>query len=254
VTQLSNKVVLITGAARGLGKTIATRCVAEGASVALVDLDPAVADVASELGGLGIVGDVTDPELPRRAVEQTGERFGPVTSLVNNAFIPGKTITVVDTPDDEWDAVLAVNLDAPFRFMRAAVPAMIEAGGGSIVNIASINATRVGPGSCGYCASKAALVSLTRTVAVHFAARGVRCNTISPGSIDTGRVRDPRFAEQLASLHPAGRRARPEEVAALCVFLLSDDAGFCNGADYLIDGARLAATLPPGWEPAAMSA
>ena len=155
---------------------------------------------------------------------------------------------VVDTSDEIWALVLAVNLTAPFVWSRAAIPVMLESGGGSIVNVASIAATHAIPRNVAYVTSKTGLLGLTRSIAADFGRRGVRCNAVSPGTIateffDDYAVRNPDVARKLTDLNFAGRFGTAEEVAALCAFLLSDDAGFINGANVAVDGGRSAASF-----------
>jgi NAD(P)-dependent dehydrogenase (short-subunit alcohol dehydrogenase family) len=233
---LSGKTVIITGAAKGMGRATAERCVQEGARVVLVDLDPAVTAVAAD----ALVGDVADPELAARAVEQAGTVHG----LVNVAGLHHQA-TAADVTDADWARILAVNLTAPLVWTRAAIPAMRD--GGAIVNIASIAGHHARPSAVAYVTSKTGLIGLTRSIAVDFGRAGIRCNSISPGSIDTPMLRayaerDPAGMQAQIERNYAGRVGRPDEIAAACVYLLSDQAGFVNGVDLLVDGGRAAGT------------
>jgi NAD(P)-dependent dehydrogenase (short-subunit alcohol dehydrogenase family) len=239
---LQGQSVIVTGAARGMGHATALRAAAEGASVVLVDVDPAVAEIAAGTGGTAVVGSVTDPACADRAVEAAGG----VTGLINVAGIHRRG-DVVTATDDEWDQVLAVNLTAPRIWARAVIPAMLERGGGAIVNVASLAGTRARPDCAAYTASKSGLLGLTRSIAVDFGPRGIRANSLSPGSIDTPMLRAHEAAggasraDQIAHTYLA-RLGTPEEIAGCCCFLLSPDAAFVNGSDFMVDGGRTAGT------------
>ncbi|MBB4779148.1 SDR family NAD(P)-dependent oxidoreductase [Streptomyces rapamycinicus] len=239
---LEGQSVIVTGAARGMGIATARRAAAEGASVVLVDIDPSVADVASEVGGKSVVGSVTDRDCARRAVAAAGG----VTGLIHVAGIHRRG-DVVEATDEDWAQVLGVNLTAPRIWAREVIPAMLEQGGGAIVNVASLAATRARPDSAAYTASKSGLLGLTRSIAVDFGPRGIRANTVSPGSIDTPMLREHEAAggasrtDQIARTYLA-RLGSPEEIAGCCCFLLSSDAAFVNGADFMVDGGRTSGT------------
>lgn len=243
--RLTDKVVLITGGAQGIGAAIARRVTAEGGRVSLADRTPAVRAVADELGGVAFVGDVTADGAPESAVAGATERFGRLDGLVNAAAIQrngsGETFA-----DEDWDATIAVNLTAPSRWIRAAVPALLPRGG-SIVNIGSITSTHATPDSLAYVASKHGLIGVTRSVAVDLGRRGIRCNAICPGTINTEFLadyarRNPEKAARLVEQNFAGRLGEPEEIAACCAFLLADESGFVNGASFPVDGARSVAS------------
>lgn len=246
MSRLDARSVIVTGAARGIGLAIARACAEAGADVVVVDLVDTVVDVASAIGAEALVGDVTDDEVVRRAVDAAGDRL---RGLVNNAGVLFEADTV-DTERTVWDRTIDVNLTAPWLFAKAAIPVMLAAGGGSIVNIASIEATRVRKDHSAYVAAKSGLLGLTRGIAIDYGRRGVRCNAISPGSINTEMFRtylsvadDPEALEaQLIAMNYAGRLGTADEIATLCVYLLSDDSGFVNGTDVVIDGGRIAAT------------
>ena len=246
---LEGAVVIVTGAAKGIGRGVAEVCARDGARVALVDLDPAVEAVASELEGTTHVGDVSDQGFAEQVVQSVIDAEGRVTGLVSNAGVLHEASTVA-TSREQWDQTLAVNLTAPWLWAQQVIPAMVEAGGGSIVNMASIEATRVRADHAAYVSSKSGLLGLTRAIAIDHGRDGVRCNAVSPGSIDTEMFRgyvaqspDPVALEaQLVGMNYAGRLGTSHEIGDLVSFLLSDRSQFVNGADLVIDGGRIAAT------------
>lgn len=243
MSRLDGRSVIVTGAATGIGHGIATEAAAAGASVVVVDVDDRVRDVAVTLGGVAVVGDVSDEGTVAAAVAAAGTSL---RGLVNNAAIVFH-VDAVETTQEQWDRTIAVNLMAPWLFAKAAIPVMLEAGGGSIVNVASIEATRVRRDHAVYAASKSGLVGLTRGIAVDYGRRGVRCNTISPGSVDTEMFRtyvemadDPQAVrDELIGLNFVGRIGTEEEMGKLAVYMLSDDSSFMNGTDVVIDAGRL---------------
>jgi NAD(P)-dependent dehydrogenase (short-subunit alcohol dehydrogenase family) len=244
--RLDGKAIIVTGAARGIGRAVAAACRDEGADVLAVDVDPAVASAAAEIGALPLVVDVTERGAAEHAVALAGERFGRLTGLVNNAGRVDEA-DILETTDEIWTGTLSVNLEAPFRWCQAAIPAMLAAGGGSIVNVSSIEATHVRPRHFSYVVSKSGLNCLTRAVAVDLGRRGIRCNTVSPGSIQTEMLNAyvegrPELLEHLLGLNYAGRLGQPSELGAACVYLLSDETGFLNGHELIVDGARTVAT------------
>ena len=249
--RLAGDVVVVTGAANGIGSAIARRCLDDGAAVVAVDIDGAG---LARLGGgdrlIPLEADLADQATPQRVVKAAGEaRFGPPTGLVNNAGVLYEASTV-DTTDEQWDHTHDVNLKAPWRLSKALIPAMVSAGRGSIVNIASIEAHSVRADHAAYVSAKAGLIGLTKAIAIDYGRRGVRCNSISPGSIETEMFRnyvaaadDPEALEAaLIAMNYRGRLGTPEEIAGVVAYLLSDECTFANGADFVIDGGRLSAT------------
>lgn len=246
MSRLPASAVLVTGAATGIGAAIARACVAAGAGVIAVDRDPAVHALAEEIGGVALLGDVREAELADAAVAAGRERYGSVCGLVNNAAMLTEA-DVLETDDDLWEQTLAVNLTAPFRWSRSAISAMLEDGGGAIVNIVSIEATHVRARHAAYVAAKGGLLTLTKAIAIEYGRRGVRANAISPGSIDTEMFRnyvagDEELSSRLIAMNYVGRLGRSDEIAAACVHLLGSESGFTNGAELVIDGGRIAAT------------
>lgn len=253
--RLHDEVVVVTGGARGLGAAIARSAAEAGAHVLIGDLDgPGAEAMAAELDaeGLsarGITLDVTDGESVQAALRSVLDWRGRVTGLVNNA---GRLIEadVVSLTEDQWDAVMDVNLKGPWRMSRTFIPSMIEAGGGSIVNISSLEGLFARPGHVAYAVSKAGLLNLTRATAVDFGRDGIRCNAICPGSIETDLLSQhlqatgnaEAAAADLIGRNRSGRLGRPDEIGATALFLLSREAGFMNGSHVVVDGARGATT------------
>jgi NAD(P)-dependent dehydrogenase (short-subunit alcohol dehydrogenase family) len=242
--RLGGKVVLIAGAASGIGAAIARRCAAEGARVVCADRNEAAARrLALDIGPVAaaVACDVTISDAARAAVGCALDQFGRLDGLVHNAAAPSLDGTVVDLDEAQWRLELDVSLTGAFLMGKAAVPAIAAGGGGSVVLIASQFA-RVATGkSVAYCAAKAGLVHLAKAMAVDHAPEQIRVNSLSPGAVATERLlqRWPTLEAAdaaLGSAHLLGRIAQPEEIAAATAFLLSDDASFVTGADMLVDG------------------
>lgn len=250
--RLAGKAALVTGGASGIGLATARRFAAEGARVALTDVnEEAGAEAARELGAAAFFlrHDVTSESGWEALMRECAARLGGVDVLLNSAGI-FRFGTVEDTTLDEWRRTIAVNLDGTFLGCRAAVRAMRERGG-SIINMSSVSGLRGDPDNAAYDASKGGVRLLTKSVALHCARRGypVRCNSVHPGGIDTPMVRsyfaerpDPD-AEARAWLRevPAGRLGRAEEIASLNLYLASDEASYVTGAEFTIDGGMSAA-------------
>lgn len=242
-----NDVVVVTGAARGIGFAVAERFATQGADVLLADRDAvALEKAASELGQSCTVVDVSDKRSVQNMVDRAIEKFGRVDVLVNNAGIFRQT-ALLDMPEDEFDEVLAVNLKSVLFGIQAVAPHMIGRRSGSIVNIASLAAALASPGTASYCASKAAVAQLTTAAAVELAEHGVRVNAVGPGTIRTemavGAYGDPNTNHTMLSRTPMGRSGEPHEIAGVVAFLASSDSSYMTGKTLYVDGGRLGLNL-----------
>lgn len=247
--RLADKVALITGAGSGIGRAMAVLFAQEGARVFVADLDEGsaaeTARLIAQAGGEAASRrvDVTRSEDVQAMVVDCLERFGRIDILCNNAGI-GSTDTVVDTPEEVWDQVFAVNARGAFLGCKYVIPRMIEAGGGVIVNTASVAGLVGIKNRAAYCASKGAVVMLTKAVAVDHVQQNIRCNCICPGTVDSPWVArllaaaaDPAAARAaLEARQPMGRLGTPEEVAKAALYLASDDAAFVTGSELVMDG------------------
>ncbi|WP_328459982.1 SDR family NAD(P)-dependent oxidoreductase [Streptomyces sp. NBC_00448] len=247
MTRFPDKVALVTCAGTGMGAATARLLAARGAAVTLVgrraDKLEDVARQIKEAGGqaLPVTGDVSNAEDVERAVARTVDSFGAPHYAVNNAGVTGNFIPTADMPLDAWHNVVAINLDGLFYGLKYQIPAILDAGGGAIVNVSSVFADRGGP-TVEYSAAKHAIRGLTRTAAQEYAARGVRINELQPGVIDTEMTQaDPDGTQQVAERGiPMRRIGRGEEIATAVAFLLSDDASYITGAHLAVDGGFLA--------------
>lgn len=246
---LEDRVALVTGAGSGIGRAIAEQYAAEGASVVVSDIDESGgAETVAGIEGRGgraifVRADVSNPEDGERLVRAAVDAYGALHVAANNAGIGGDSASVGEYPIDDWNRVIAVNLSGVFYGMRHQIPAMLAAGGGSIVNVASILGQVGFRKAPAYVAAKHGIVGLTRSAALEYAARNIRVNAVGPAFIRTPLIENDLTAlerEKLVGLHPIGRLGEPAEVAELVTWLSSERASFVTGAYYAIDGGYLA--------------
>lgn len=249
---LTGKVAIVTGARRGIGRGIALKLAEAGADVVVSDISlEDCQKVAGEIEaldrkGLAVKCDVTQKSEVEEMVAQTVKEFGKVDILVNNAGIAG-TKPFLEMTEEDWDKVLDINLKGQFLCAQSAVKEMVKQKSGRIINLASIAAGQTGVGfaqSAHYCASKGGVTAMTEAMAVEFAPLGINVNAIGPGIIETAMTEDfladEKMKQWLLSRIPKGRFGKPEDVAAVAVFLASDEADYVNGATIFVDGGYLA--------------
>jgi NAD(P)-dependent dehydrogenase (short-subunit alcohol dehydrogenase family) len=247
--RLSGKRILITGAAQGIGLAIARACATEGARLFLIDMDGALlareAD-AMKAGGAVLghtAADITDAPAIEAVVAQAAAEIGPLNALINNAGINVFSEPLA-TSDAEWQRCFDVNLKGAWNCCKAVLPGMIAEGGGAILNIASTHAFTIIPHTFPYPLAKHALLGMTKSLGLEYAASGVRVNALAPGYVSTQKVidywnsfPDPEAARtETMRLHPGGRIATPEEIALAAVFMISDECPFMNAASLTVDG------------------
>ena len=247
--RLSGKRIFLTGAAQGIGLAIAEACLAEGASLFLVDhdgalLDKTVAGLAVRRGRVGhVAADISDRVAIAAAASQATAEIGPVNALINNA---GMNVfsTPLEATDEEWNRNFDVNVKGAWNCSKAVLPMMIASGGGAILNIASTHSFTIIPHTFPYPVAKHALLGLTKSLALEYAGQGVRVNALAPGYVETKKVVDywNSFADPAAAraktlaLHPGGRIASTREIALAAVFMISDECPFMNAATLVVDG------------------
>jgi 2-dehydro-3-deoxy-L-rhamnonate dehydrogenase (NAD+) len=240
---LTGRVAVVTGGARGIGYAVAERFIASGATVAIWDIDPTVtAAAADKLGSktLAIVVDLTDEDAVAAATRNTMDAFGQIDILINSAGITGPNMKTWDYAPADFRKVIEVDLVAPFLVCRAVVPLMIAAGYGRIVNIASVAGKEGNPNAPAYSAAKAGLIGLTKSLGKELATTGVACNCITPAAAQTEMFAQ-MSAEHIAYMKskiPMNRFVRVEEIAAMIAWLSSEECSFSTGAVFDISGGR----------------
>jgi NAD(P)-dependent dehydrogenase (short-subunit alcohol dehydrogenase family) len=247
---MTEKVALVTGAGRGIGLATARQFLAEGWRVALLDVDPALLEVAIAAIAkpdvtLALTCDVADGHAVLRSVAEVAARFGRLDALVNNAGI-AVFKPLLETTAEEWERVLAVNLTGPFLLTVAAAPVMAAAGGGAVVNVTSISGLRASTLRVAYGTSKAALAHLTKQAAVELAGLGIRVNAVAPGPVDTAMakaVHTPEIRRDYHDAVPLGRYGLESELADAIVFLCSERASYITGQVLAVDGGFEAAGI-----------
>jgi NAD(P)-dependent dehydrogenase (short-subunit alcohol dehydrogenase family) len=245
--QLQGKVALVTGGGRGIGRGIVDRFLEEGAQAAVVQRQSLDDALESHPQVIHVHADLSVSSSIATAVERAVDHFGSIDILVNNAGIMFER-TVSEISLEEWDLMMAINLRAPLFLAQAVLPHMRARGGGSIINIGSIEGLGANPGHAAYCASKAGIHGLTRAMAVDLGGDDIRCNAIAPGWIASDLSEtylesqpDPvATRDALKRLHPIGRLGRPTDVGDLAVYLASDKSSFLTGATVVLDGGRTA--------------
>ncbi|MBD24075.1 MAG: dehydrogenase [Candidatus Marinimicrobia bacterium] len=250
--RLKGKCTVVTGGARGIGKAIAKRFIAEGAKVVIADIDSVQgSNAAEEIGASFHKTDVSSKIEVEALVEQVVQMFGSIDVVVNNAAVIHKS-ELLDLEESDYDRVLDVNLKGPFLLAQAAARFMVKQKSGSIVNLASINSQLTMPDHIPYAAAKGGVVLLTKVLALSLIPHGVRVNAVAPGTVKTELsdvvLRNANIEKQVLSRTPIGRFGKPEEIASVVAFLASDEASFIVGQTIYAEGGRLALnyTMPDG--------
>src|SRR5580698_4402635 len=251
--RLVDKVAVVTGGASGIGKATCERLAAEGASVAVVDLDQANGQALAEsIGGLFVQTDVTSPEAVESLYNQVAAKYGGIDILFNNAGIsPPDDDSILDTGLEAWQRVQEVNLTSVYLCCKYGIPHLLNRGGGSIINTASFVAILgAATSQISYTASKGGVLAMSRELGVQFARQGIRVNALCPGPVNTPLLRelfasDPERAKRRLVHVPLGRFGEPEEIAAAVTFLASDDSSFITASTFLVDGGISGAYVTP---------
>ncbi len=244
------KVAIVTGAASGIGKSVAEHYAQDGIAVVLSDVNQTLGEQAAaqirQAGGLAtfVMADVSSPSDCEHVVDVALAQYGRLDYACNNAGIGGEQNQTADLSIEGWQHILAINLSGVFFCMKYQIPAMLKSGGGAIVNMASILGQVGFAGAAGYVAAKHGVVGLTQAAALEYAPQGIRINTVGPGFISTPMIHELEenldLKSALVALHPIGRLGRAEEVAELVIWLSSEKASFVTGAYYPVDGGFLA--------------
>lgn len=244
------KVAIVTGAASGIGKSVAEHYAQDGIAVVLSDVNQTLGEQAAaqirQAGGQAtfVMADVSNPTDCVHVVDVALTQYGRLDYACNNAGIGGEQNQTADLSIEGWQHILAINLSGVFYCMKYQIPAMLKSGGGAIVNMASILGQVGFAGAAGYVAAKHGVVGLTQAAALEYAPQGIRINAVGPGFISTPMIHEleenPELKSGLVALHPIGRLGRAEEVAELVIWLSSEKASFVTGAYYPVDGGYLA--------------
>lgn len=240
---LDGRNAVVTGGGRGLGRAIATVLAAQGAAVAVWDVDRDGAErTVAEIGEAGgkavaITGDVAEPAAVAAAAGRVREELGLVTILVNNAGVT-RYVPFVDLAEDDWDRMIQVNLKGPYLVTKQFVPGMLEAGYGRIINISSSSAQTGAPALAHYAASKGGVIGFTKALAMEFAGKGITVNNVPPGVVDTPLLREGFDPEEVAKTLPMKRPGQPEDIAYAVAYLASEEAGYVTGQTLSVNGGR----------------
>jgi len=251
--RLEGKVCVITGAGGGMGADAAVRFTEEGAKIVVADVDAGAAEkVAGEVDGLAVQVDVADESSVKAMYAAAAEHFGGIDVLYNNAGIsPADDASVLETAVEAWDRVQAVNTKGVFLCCKHGIPHLQRRGGGSVINVASFVAiVGAATSQISYTASKGAVLSMTRELAVQFARENVRVNALCPGPVETPLLLsifgdDPAALERRRTHWPTGRLAKPREIVNGALFLASDESSYVTGSTFLVDGGLTAAYVTP---------
>ncbi|MEU9450520.1 SDR family NAD(P)-dependent oxidoreductase [Streptomyces sp. NPDC048277] len=240
---LAGRNAVVTGGGRGLGRAIATVLAAQGAAVAVWDLNAAGAEETAgtirKAGGraIAVAGDAADAQAVAASAAVTHAGLGPVTILVNNAGITNY-VPLTELSEDTWERMLAVNLKGPFLVTKAFVPDMLEAGWGRVVNISSSSAQTGAPALAHYAASKGGVIGFTKALAIEYADKGITVNNVPPGFVDTPLLREQFDPDDLAPSMPMKRAGRPEDIAHAVAYLASEEAAYVTGQTLSVNGGR----------------
>ncbi len=247
--QLEDKVAIVTGAASGIGKATALLFAKEGAKTVVSDITEdngkkVVKEIEDNEGeALFVKADTSKPEDHKDLINKGIGAFGKLDIAVNNAGIGGPEEPIAEYPVDGWDNIISINLSGVFYGMNQQIPAMLDSGGGSVINMASILGSVGAPNTAGYAAAKHGVVGLTKSAALEYGEQNIRVNAVGPGYVKTpllDNTMDEEQINQLVGLHPIGRLGKPEEIAELVLWLATDKSSFATGSYYPVDGGYLA--------------